>query len=103
MQRYTTPTLPLVLTGGDVTRNCKVYLSIAQGDKTLKLEVTKITPMLCGTLLEVPLSQIQTGGFCPGKVALQVNVIDASGYRAATDIKYYNLGSNILSEVIEYE
>ena len=111
MIRYTTPTIPLVVEGKDLTDNLDVYV-------TLEQEVNRVELTKCGTDLilttttheqttdtnvSFTLTQEETAMFnLRASVSVQVNWIDASGIRGATEIKTIPVMRNLLDKVIEY-
>lgn len=101
MRRYTTPTLSLRVKSANLT-GCRVFVTLVQG--AFKIE-EQATPSLDGsdTALMVPLSQSQTGHLKAGrKCRIQVNWIDRSGNRNATNIKEVPVDENLLDMVVSY-
>lgn len=107
MIRYTTPTHTLIVGGVDLT-DCDVYVSYRQVKGSSKnansADIDDPTVAYDGTdtVITVPLTQLQTGGFTPGRAQVQVNWITSSGIRRATEIATINVTDNLLQEVIEY-
>lgn len=108
MINYTTPTIPLTVEGVDLTGN-DVYVSLEQG----KTELTKTGADLVietetqgqttDTNITFTLTQTESAMFDFGKsVSIQVNYINSSGVRDATEIKTIRVMRNLLDEVIAY-
>ena len=108
MINYTTPTISLTVEGVDLS-GMDVYVSLEQG----KTELTKtgtdliIEPIVgegtTDTSITLTLTQEESAAFDFGKsVSVQVNFIDSSGVRDATEIKTIPVMRNLLDEVIEY-
>ena len=53
------------------------------------------------TVISVPLSQLQTGGFAEGSVEVQVNWFDSFGHRDATTVAAIQVERNLLAEVVD--
>lgn len=100
MRRYTTPELPLIVQGVDIT-DCDVYVTIAQ--KTHVLTVDDAAMELDGdgnTVITVDLSQFDTAEFREGSAKVQVNYIDGQGRRNATEEAVITIGGNLLDKVL---
>lgn len=100
MRRYTTPVLPLIVQGVDIT-DCDVYVTIAQ--KTHVLTVDDAAMELDGdgnTIITVDLSQFDTAEFREGSAKVQVNYIDGQGRRNATEEAVITIGGNLLDKVL---
>lgn len=108
MINYTTPTISLTVESVDLTGN-DVYVSLEQG----KTELTKTGADLIidtetqgqqtDTTITLTLTQTESASFDFGKsVSVQVNWINASGVRDATEIKSISVMRNLLDEVISY-
>lgn len=101
MIRYTTPTDELIVKGVDLT-GCEVWASYRQRSKKLDVKADSVTYDGTDTTILVPLTQEQTGAFCCGQVAIQVNWLTPEGARDATTIKSVEVGGNLLDRVMEY-
>ena len=108
MINYTTPTISLTVEGVDLS-GMDVYVSLEQGQK----ELTKtgddliIEPIIgaetTDTKITFTLTQEESATFNFGKsVSVQVNFINSSGVRDATEIKTIPVMRNLLDEVIAY-
>lgn len=101
MRRYTTPTHRLRVKGVDLS-GYDVLVTYRQRESS----VTVINPTMeydgTDTVLSVPMTQLQTGGFMNGRAEVQVNVVDYNGYRAATNIRLFTLRDNLLNKVVQY-
>ena len=108
MINYTTPSISLVVESVDLTGQ-DVYVSLEQGNH----ELTKTGDSLIittdthggqtDTESVFTLSQMESASFNFGKsVSIQVNWINASGVRDATEIKTIGVMRNLLDEVIAY-
>lgn len=109
MITYTTPALPLDVEGIDLTQQQDVYVSFEQIDNYFEkrnsdLVITVTTKEQVPTShIIVLLSQEETGSFKAGKqVSIQVNWINSSEVRDATDIATFGVERNLKDEVIEY-
>ena len=107
MIRYTTPILPLEVEGIDLTDNEDVYVTLVQGsieltkrDSDLTIEYSAETEI---STITFSLSQEETAAFSLTKaVDIQVNYINASGVRDATNIAIIPVLRNLLDKVIRY-
>lgn len=103
--RYTTEAITVTLRGIDLT-NYKVLFTISQGAASSATTVTITNPRKViddgDTILYVGMTQAQSGGLKAGKAKVQVNWIDSSGTRGATDIVDVTIGENLIPEVITY-
>lgn len=92
---WTTPTVGVTLaTDADLTA-CRVYSTLRQGDRKLTREVDA-EAVEGGYRYEVPLTQGESGGFKPGAIVeVQTNVVDSSGYRAASNISEFRMPRNL--------
>lgn len=100
MRRYTTPELPLIVQGVDIT-DYDVYVTIAQ--KTHILTVDDAAMELDGdgnTIITVDLSQFDTAEFREGSAKVQVNWLDGQGRRNATEEAVITIGGNLLDKVL---
>lgn len=100
VRRFTTPTLTLAITGADLT-GCAAWLTFAQGAQTITIRLDGTEgwePTAEGATATLTLTQAQTSAFVPDEpVECQVNVVDANGYRFATDIATCTFGRNLLN------
>ena len=108
MINYTTPSISLVVESVDLTGN-DVYVSLEQGSHELTktgsdlIITTDTHGQQTDTEIVFTLSQTESAAFNFGKsVSVQVNWINASGVRDATEIKTIGVMRNLLDEVIEY-
>lgn len=108
MINYTTPTIHLTVDEVDLS-GMDVYVSLEQGAK----ELTKtgddliIEPIIgeetTDTSIVFTLTQEESASFDFGKsVSVQVNYINASDVRDATDVKTIPVMRNLLDKVIHY-
>lgn len=107
MINYTTPTISLTVEGADLTA-FDVYVSIEQGKSELTLSGDALTVTAdqeeTKTHISFTLTQEQSAMFSYGHSAyVQVNWINESGVRGATEIKAVRILRNLLDEVISYE
>ncbi len=108
MINYTTPTISLTVEGVDISSN-DVYVSLVQGinelTKTgsdLNISVSTVG-QITNTDITLVLTQEESASFDYNRnVSVQVNWINSSGVRAATEIKAIDVMRNLLDEVIEY-
>ena len=92
---WTTPTVGVTLETDAELAGCSTYCTIRQGALKLTSEVD-IEPTEGGYRYEVPLTQVQSGGFKPSlPIELQTNVVDSNGYRAAANISEFRMGRNL--------
>lgn len=108
MINYTTPTIALTVEGVDIT-SCDVYVSLEQGSTELTKKGTELTLATetvghnTNTNISFTLTQKESGSFNYNRpVSLQVNWINSSGVRSATEIKGIPVMKNLLAEVVEY-
>jgi len=103
MRRYTTPTVTLTVKGVDLT-GMDVLVTFTQACRELTVDNPSMTLTTGGdTVIEVPLSQVQTGGFVDGSIEVQVNWLDAVGHRDATTVGTIEVERNLLARVVEDE
>lgn len=103
MIAWTTPTIPLIITGGNILDdNVRVEITIAQDCKSVTVEPISMTAQNDGVHCEIELTQLQSGGFHAGIVHVQANVIDSNNYRAASTFADALVGSNLLPKVVTY-
>lgn len=101
MIQYTTPTDELKVKGVDLT-GYEVWASYRQRSHKLDVQAQSVTYDGTDTTVLIPLTQEQTGAFCAGQVAIQVNWLTSEGQRDATAIKTVSVGANLLDRVMEY-
>lgn len=107
MINYTTPSITLEVEGADLTGNQDVYVTIVQGSIELTKKGTDLTVTYDSTTeissIVFTLTQEESAQFAFSRSAqLQVNFINASGVRDATNIAQIDVLKNLLDEVIEY-
>ena len=105
MIKFTTPTLYARVKNIDLTEGYDVYVSLEQGKNQLDKSNADLTLELDGedTVLSFMLSQLESASFdLESPVYVQINVIDANGYRAATGIKKVPVMRNLLDKEISY-
>lgn len=104
MIEWTTPTLPVRITGGAILgTNVKTLITLAQGGYRLTIEPTNLQATEDGVTGELHISQIQSGRFHSGIAKVQANVIDSNNLRAASKFASVNIGSNLLPQEVTYE
>lgn len=105
MRRFTTPTLAVTIGGADLT-GCDAWLTLRQGDASLTLRLDGSDGWSVGegsATGSVTLTQEQTALFVADRdVEVQANVIDANGYRWATEVATCRFGRNLLEVVREH-
>lgn len=108
MINYTTPSISLVVESVDLTGN-DVYVTLEQGSHELTktgsdlIITTDTHGQQTDTEIVFTLSQTESASFNINKsVSVQVNWINSSGVRDATEIKTIGVMRNLLDEVIEY-
>ena len=104
MIRYTTPAISLLVEGKDLTGQ-DVYVSLEQGKTKLTKTGTDLVMTVTeeGTEIVFTLSQTESAMFDYGtSVSIQVNFINSSGVRDATESKSIGVMRNLLDEVIAY-
>ena len=109
MIQYTTPTIPLVVEGIDLTQSLDVYVTLEQkGIELTKngsdlILTTDTHDQTTDTNITFRLTQEETAAFnLHGMVQIQVNWIDSAGVRDATEIKSVPVMLNLLDRVIQY-
>lgn len=107
MIRYTTPILPLEVEGIDLTTNEDVYVTLEQGSLELTKKGSDLTILYDAetdiSTITFTLSQEETAAFALNRpVDVQVNFINASGVRDATNIATIPVMRNLLDKVINY-
>lgn len=104
MITWTTPTLPILVKGGNIlSTNCRVLFTFEQNGHSLTLEPDSMTAQTDGVLCEVSFTQLESGGFKAGAAKVQVNVIDSNNLRAASTFKREYLGSNLIEREVNYD
>ena len=112
MTRYTTPALPLLIEGVDISAD-DIYVSFKQElpcgtvsiEKTnADLEIsTETHGQDTDTKIIVLFTQEETAKFAPNRsVLVKVNYIDSSGIRDCTETVAIDIEDNLLDRVIEY-
>ena len=98
MIRWSTPTQPVHVLNVDLTHMNKVIVTFSQGCRKVSVEDPPMSydEDTDTTTLLPTLTQLQTAGFRAGNVVVQVNAIDAAGYRVPSDIASFKMGSNLL-------
>lgn len=108
MRQYTTPTLPLMTEGVDITG--ADYIWVTFSDKNRNQVVTKEQSDLMNlafdgenTIFDVRLTQEETGSFIVNaKVDVEVNWM-VGNERLATEIKTLSVKENLLKQVMPKE
>ena len=100
MRRYTTPTVTVEVEGVDLTTST-VLVTFQQRNNRLTVEGPSMTLQGEDTIISVPLSQLQTGGFAEGSIEVQVNWLDGYGHRDATTVAAIQVERNLLAEVVD--
>ncbi len=100
MRRFTTPTLTITVEGVNLTEQ-EVMVTFRQRIRTFTIESPTMELVDEDTVISVPLSQLQTGGFSEGSVEVQINWLDGYGHRDATTIGTIQVERNLLAEVVE--
>ncbi len=108
MINYTTPSITLEVEAVDLTDN-DVYVTLNQGNYKMTKKGTDLVistethEQITDTVITFVLTQEESASFVYDKsVAIQVNWINASGVRDATEIKTVGVMRNLLDEVIAY-
>lgn len=107
MIRYTTPILPLEVEGIDLTEDEDVYVTLEQEGLELTKSGSDLTiaydPQTEISTITFSLTQEETAAFnIRGAVNVQVNFINASQMRDATDIANIPVMKNLLDKEISY-
>lgn len=102
MRRYTTPTVTVEVEGVDLTEST-VLVTFQQRTNRLTVEGPSMELQGEDTIISIPLSQLQTGGFAEGSVEVQVNWLDGYGHRDATTVGAIKVERNLLAEVVADE
>ena len=105
MIRWSTATQPVVVQNVDLTQMAQVTVTFAQGCRRVDVDGPPMSydEETGHTTLLPSLTQLQTAGFAPGRVEVQVNAIDADGYRVPSDIAAFHMGSNLLDRRMDGE
>ena len=108
MINYTTPTISLTVEEADLSGQ-DVYVTLEQGNLKLTktgndlIIDTETVQQITNTSITFSLTQEESAAFNFGKsVSIQVNWINSSGVRDATEIKTIPVMRNLLDEVIAY-
>lgn len=106
--RYTTPVHKVILRGADLT-GYEVHVTYRQepghNQSPIVIDKTGLDVALVDedTVITCPLTQEETGSLMRGRVAVQVNWIDGTGFRdAVRRPKILQVIDNELEGVIEY-
>lgn len=104
MRQFTTPTMALFVKNVDL-RGYQVTVTYRQKGNVLNVENPDVEYIGGGTthpgsLINVELTQAQTGSFVPGTAECQINWVDLSGHRDATKVKKLAISENLITEVI---
>ena len=102
MRRGTTPTLACELTGVDLT-DCKIYVTLKQGDLELTKENPTVVSTSTGCIVNVPLSQAETLSFPRGVAYVQIRWIDENGLACATEEQLLKIDGILKQGEISYE
>lgn len=100
MRRFTTPTVTVEVEGVDLTTST-VLVTFQQRSNRLTVEGPTMALQGEDTIISIPLSQLQTGGFAEGGVEVQVNWLDGYGHRDATTVGAIQVERNLLAEVVD--
>ncbi len=104
MISWTAPIIPVHVRNADlVSTGCRVRVTIAQqGCRGVTVEDPPMSydAQTDATTLLVGLTQEQCGSLHPGPAKVQVNAVDWSGWRVASDQATATLGSNLIREVL---
>lgn len=95
MRKWTTPMLAGTIETSVDLAACECYLTILQEGRDI---TKKIEPYLDGAVwrYEVPLTQKESGSLRAGVMSeYQINVVDASGWRGASNIVTRVPGRNV--------
>ena len=105
MINYTTPSIPLLVKGIDLTDGYDVYVTLEQEN----IELTKsgqdisMVKKTNDTEVTIVLTQEESAMFrWNASVMIQVNFIDSAGVRDATNPVTISVMRNLLDKVIEY-
>lgn len=105
MRRYTTPTITLTLTGADLT-NCRIWVTLAQMHR--KAEFTRddfdsIEQQPDDSwVITITLTQEQSASYANDlPVDVQVNILDVTGHRYASNIGQVRFGRNLKEVVVD--
>ena len=101
MRRYTTPTIELTVEGHDLTAS-DVYVTMRQQGRELTIEDADVALDGEDTVITFALTQEQSATFREGRAKVEVNWVDADGFRNATAIEEMSVTPNLLNQVIEH-
>lgn len=102
MIAWTTPTFPILIKGIETSNEYDIYITISQGLREVTLQPSTVVQTSEGVQVEVTLTQAQSGVFKPGREALvQANIVDSSGYRAASNLVPVLVELNLIEEVLQ--
>ena len=105
-RRYTTPSYDVQVTSDADLTGCDAYVTFRQGRRTVTVKLSELDGYAVdGTTASatVTLTQEQTSAFKEGEdVEVQVNVIDQSGHRTASEIATTTFGRQLLETVRAY-
>ena len=101
MYRYTTPTLPVTITGLDFTDVSVFRIAIEQGNVELLKVVEADSPYVDAQnkTIYVPLTQEETASFKPGTVGIQARIKFTNNSVLATNMETLSM-NDVLDEVI---
>lgn len=102
MRRYTTPTIELTVEGHDLTAS-DVYVTMRQQGRELTIEDADVALDGGDTVITFALTQEQSATFREGRARVEVNWVDADGFRNATSIEELAVTPNLLNRVIEHD
>ena len=105
MINYTTPILHLIIEDRNLTVGQDVRVTLQQGQVKITKKGADLTLTVDGddTDIKLTFTQEESAMFKPNKgVEVEVNWINASGVREATDIQEIEVSKNLLNEVISY-
>lgn len=102
MRRYTTPTIELTVEGHDLTAS-DVYVTMRQQGRELTVEDADVTLDGGDTVITFSLTQEQSATFREGRARVEVNWVDADGFRNATSIGELAVTPNLLNRVVEHD
>lgn len=97
MQRGTTPTLEIKITGIDVSELESIYVTLKQYQKEVTKTTEDITIDEINNTLYVPLSQEDTLTLARGYVYVQMRAVTKDGLAVASDVKMITM-EEILKE-----
>ena len=108
MVQYTTPTITLKVEDLNISTGYDVYATLEQGKTKLTKTgadltlTTEIVQQITNTIITFELSQTESAKFNYARECrVQVNYINSSGKRGATEIDIIEVMENLLDRVIE--